>query len=64
MKQVELIFNIKAGILFIPDYENFQNYDDSIIPDRNKIDTNNNIPLFTFYKYIGKKILVILIFCK
>ena len=49
------IFNIKAGILFIPDYENFQNYDDSIIPDRNKIDTNNNIPLFTFYKYIGRK---------
>ena len=49
------IFNLKAGILFIPDYENFQNYDNTIIPDRNKINTNDNIPLFTFYKYIGRK---------
>lgn len=49
------IFNIKSGILFIPDYENFQNYDDSIIPARNKININNNTPLLTFYKYIGRK---------
>lgn len=49
------IFNIKAGILFIPDYENFENFDNSIIPDRNKLNTNNNTPLLTYYKYIGRK---------
>ena len=49
------LFDIRSGLLFFPDYENFTNLSNSIIQNRNRINTTTNIPLLTFYKYVGRK---------
>ena len=47
-------FDVKNGILFFADFDNFSNSSiqiDSVF----KINTNTNKPVLTFYKYIGRK---------
>lgn len=48
------IFDIKSGVIFFPDFKNFDN-SNILIKENNRLNTINNKPVLTFYKYIGKK---------
>ena len=46
-------YDIKNGIVFFPDFNNFSNGTQS--QTKFQINITNNFPVLTFYKYIGKK---------
>jgi hypothetical protein len=48
------IFDIKSGVLFFPNFSNFDN-SNILIKNNNRLNVTNNKPVLTFYKYVGKK---------